>query len=229
MVVGLGVEEPPVYHERMKTAFLKECPDLENKPFLLFLSRIHEKKGIDLLLDAYASLLQDITKSELNTPHQETIPCNPFPKLVVAGPGIDSLFGQKLQELVAKNPDLMDNVYFPGMLSGDSKWGAFYSCEAFILPSHQENFGIAVVEALACSKPVIISDKVNIWREVSDSAAGLITEDCSHKILEVLEAWMNLGSSEKIAMGINAQNCYFGNFAVLAASERLHQSLVRES
>ena len=52
-----------------------------------------------------------------------------------------------------------DRVTWPGMLRGDMKWGAFYAAEAFILPSHQENFGIAVAEALGCGRPVLISDK----------------------------------------------------------------------
>ncbi len=71
------------------------------------------------------------------------------------------------------------------MLTGDLKWGAFRAAEAFVLPSHQENFGIAVVEALACGKPVLISDKVNIWREIVEDGAGLCrprhpggTENC---------------------------------------------------
>ena len=60
------------------------------------------------------------------------------------------------------------------MLTGDLKWGALHAAEAFILPSHQENFGIAVVEALACGKPVLISDKVNIWREIEADGACLV-------------------------------------------------------
>jgi glycosyltransferase involved in cell wall biosynthesis len=63
------------------------------------------------------------------------------------------------------------------MLEGDAKWGALHGCEAFVLPSHQENFGIAVVEALGCGRPVLISDKVNIWREISENGAGLVEED----------------------------------------------------
>ena len=66
-----------------------------------------------------------------------------------------------------------DRVYWPGMLRGNLKWGSFYSCEAFILPSHQENFGIAVAEALACGKPVLLSNKVNIAAEIERDGVGL--------------------------------------------------------
>ena len=63
------------------------------------------------------------------------------------------------------------------MLRGDVKWGAFRRAAAFILPSHQENFGVVVAEAMACSTPVLISDKVNIWREVEASRAGFVQPD----------------------------------------------------
>jgi hypothetical protein len=63
-------------------------------------------------------------------------------------------------------------VHWTGMLEGDSKWGAFHAAEAFVLPSHQENFGVAVVEALACGLPVLISDKVNIWPDIAPMPKG---------------------------------------------------------
>ena len=65
----------------------------------------------------------------------------------------------------------------PGMLQGDMKWGALNAAEVFCLPSHQENFGIAVAEALGCGTPVLISDKVNIWREIEADGAGLVDDD----------------------------------------------------
>jgi glycosyltransferase involved in cell wall biosynthesis len=63
------------------------------------------------------------------------------------------------------------------MLEGDAKWGALHGCAALVLPSHQENFGIVVAEALGCGRPVLISDKVNIWREILEDGAGLVEED----------------------------------------------------
>ena len=63
------------------------------------------------------------------------------------------------------------------MLEGTLKWGAFSAAEVFVIPSHQENFGIVVAEAQACGLPVIFSEKVNIWREVMNYWAGLVGED----------------------------------------------------
>ena len=68
---------------------------------------------------------------------------------------------------------IQSSVTWTGMLRSDMKWAAFRAAEAFVLPSHQENFGVAVVEALACGVPVLISTSVNIWREVVEDSAGL--------------------------------------------------------
>jgi glycosyltransferase involved in cell wall biosynthesis len=100
--------------------------------------------------------------------------------LVIAGPGWDSEYGRRIKELIREHGAWsreLGEIHMVGMLEGGAKWGALYGCEAFILPSHQENFGIAVVEALGCGRPVLISDKVNIWREIVDDGAGLVEED----------------------------------------------------
>jgi hypothetical protein len=77
------------------------------------------------------------------------------------------------------------------MLAGDSKWGALYGCEAFVLPSHQENFGIAVVEALACGKPVLISDQVNIWREIVEDGVGMVEGDTEEGVEKLLRRFLD--------------------------------------
>lgn len=93
--------------------------------------------------------------------------------LVIAGPGWDSDYGRRIRERI----DGEASIHAVGMLEGEAKWGALHGCEALVLPSHQENFGIAVVEALGCGRPVLISDKVNIWREILEDGAGLVEED----------------------------------------------------
>ena len=84
--------------------------------------------------------------------------------LVMAGPDEEGLRPQL--EAQAKRLQIAHRVHWTGMLQGDLKWGAFHAADAFVLPSHQENFGVAVVEALACGVPVLISDKVNIWPDI---------------------------------------------------------------
>jgi glycosyltransferase involved in cell wall biosynthesis len=212
LVVGLGVEAPPAFTPDMPTAFQEKCPELKNSPYILFLSRIHEKKGVDLLLKAYVRLLKESKTSKGAATH---------PKLVVAGPGLETPYGKRMQEFVNQNSPLKDQVYFPGMLKGDAKWGGFYGCEAFILPSHQENFGIAVVEALACSKPVLISNQVNIWTEIEKAGGGMVNADTEAGTYTTLSTFLQMPLSDKTAMNKKARACFEQHFAVGPSTSNL--------
>lgn len=211
LIVGLGVEAPPSYKPNMNQAFLESCKGFNGRKYLLFLSRIHEKKGVDILLDAYKKIAD---KSAVLNSNKYKNDNKELPALIIAGPGLDSAYGKMILNKVSTNNLLKDNVYFPGMLSGDSKWGAFYNCDAFILPSHQENFGIAIVEALACSKPVLISNKINIWKEINDSSAGFVEDDTCSGTLRILDKWLLLSEEDKKTMGQHAKSCYRQNFAL---------------
>ena len=212
--VGYGVDEPLPYKESMKTAFLETCPEIENHPYLLFMSRIHYKKGVDLLIKAYATILQSRQSLQLS-----------FPKLVIAGPGLDTPYGERIQQLVNETPSLKGMVSFPGMLMGDAKWGALFGCDAFILPSHQENFGIAVAEALACQKPVLITDQVNIWREIDQEGGGLISSDTLEGTIKSLEQWISLPTDTQKQMGERARITFQKYFQVDQAAIRILNAL----
>ncbi len=200
--VGYGIQAPPAYTEAMKAVLLEKVPQWDGKPFLIFLSRIHSKKGIDLLIKAYLKLEQELRN---------------LPQLIIAGPGLDSPYGKQINDLSLNS----ENIILPGMLSGYAKWGAFYESEAFVLPSHQENFGIAVVEALACSKPVLISDKVNIWREIKSGQGGIVEKDTEADTYKLLKKWLELSSSEKIEMSENAQKVYATKFTIAQGAKSL--------
>jgi glycosyltransferase involved in cell wall biosynthesis len=186
----------------MQVAFSERCPDLNGSPYLLFLSRNHPKKGVDLLIKAYINL-----QKSTNTKREA------LPKLVIAGPGLETQFGKMMKELVKKNK-ATDVVLFTNMLEGDAKWGAFYGCEAFVLPSHQENFGIAVVEALACGKPVLISNKVNIWREIIVEKGGIVDEDSLKGVENMLKQWINITSEVRVEMGNKAISIFQKKFTL---------------
>lgn len=194
-VVPYGAMAPVGDPTQFQQLFLAKHPVLRDeggmaKPFILFLGRIHPKKGCDLLLDAFARLAARA----------------PNLQLVFAGP--DNVSWST--ELVAKAEELgiRERTHWTGMLEGDQKWGALHACEAFALPSHQENFGIAVAEALACGKPVLISNKVNIWEQVMQDGAALVEEDDSAGTYKLLDRWISLDSSERIAMGKAALQCF---------------------
>jgi glycosyltransferase involved in cell wall biosynthesis len=232
--VGLGIIEPPAYDSKMRRAFLEKCPGL-NSPYLLFLSRIHEKKGVDILIKAYSELAKKMAEVNAEVPmaglstglyEEQDYIRHELPKLVIAGPGGETSYGKKIQKIVLDHPQLCNSVFFPGMLSGDSKWGAFYGCEAFVLPSHQENFGIAVVEALACSKPVLISSQVNIWREIEAGGAGIVAANSQQETGEMLSNWLNLSVDVKEEMRLHARACYINHFAIARAARRMLEAVV---
>lgn len=229
LVIGLGIIEPPEYQVKMENEFIKACPEVRNSPYLLYIGRIDKKKGVDLLVQAYQKLVSEnsihvLTKENVlidNSLFQGKEGTSTFPMLVVAGPGLDMAYGKKLQDLVRASPLLRDKIIFPGMLTGNAKWGAFYGAEAFILPSHQENFGIAVVEALACSKPVLISKQVNICLEIKQEYAGIVEEDTEAGTFRLLDSWMKLPEVQRLQMEKQAKKCYNKHFALDAATSRL--------
>lgn len=216
--VGLGIEAPPALHADMALAFSERCPDVTGRPYLLFLSRLHEKKGADLLIHAYLRL-------------RVTHPEQTLPALVMAGPGLDTEYGRELQRLAASQSaslgDGKSDIYFPGMLSGNAKWGALYGCQAFVLPSHQENFGIAVVEAMACGRPVLITRQVNIWRECEPG--GLVAQDTEPGAYDLLTQWLALSPLQQQALGDAAHAAYRANFEVDEAARRLKEALQGEA
>ncbi|MCA1763925.1 MAG: glycosyltransferase, partial [Flavobacteriales bacterium] len=130
------------------------------------------------------------------------------------GPGLESPFGKDCEKTVLGSEFLRNRVIFTGMLSGDKKWGAFYGCSAFVLPSHQENFGIAVAEALACAKPVLICDKVNIWREIEAGGGGIVKPDNLEGVREILDIWLKLNASQKEEMSRAAVDVYRNHFEI---------------
>ncbi|MDR1653440.1 MAG: glycosyltransferase [Prevotellaceae bacterium] len=204
--ISYGVQSPPAYTETMTAAFAEKVPQWNGKPFILFLSRIHEKKGVDLLIKAYNNIGKDAVC------HVST----ELPQLIIAGP-LESDYAKEMQNLAENN----QNIIFAGMLSGDSKWGAFYNCECFVLPSHQENFGIAIVEAMACRKPVLITDKINIWREIAGENGGLVCNDTENEVFEQLKKFLSLHPETKATMGENAFRAFEKCFSIENAAKKL--------
>jgi glycosyltransferase involved in cell wall biosynthesis len=202
-VVTLGISDPVGDLDSQGEAFLESFSSLRDKRFLLFLSRIHPKKGCDLLVQTFAEAAEE-DKDLL---------------LVMAGP--DQIgWMWELKEL-ASRLGVGNRIVWTGMLLGDLKWGAYHLSKALILPSHQENFGIVVAEALACSRPVLISQKVNIWREVVEDGAGIAKPDDLEGTRELLQLWQSIDETERQQMSINARHCFETRFEVMQAAVSL--------
>jgi glycosyltransferase involved in cell wall biosynthesis len=108
-------------------------------------------------------------------------------------------------------------VTFTGMLTGETKWGAFRCADVFALPSHQENFGIAIAESLACGVPVLISDKVNIWREILEAEAGYVESDTVSGTTTMLARFLALADESQARMRRNALALFRGRYEISAA------------
>jgi glycosyltransferase involved in cell wall biosynthesis len=208
IVVSYGTPGPPLGSDpdAQREAFLKAFPQLRNQRFLLCLSRIHPKKGCDLLIGAF----NRVARRE------------PDMNLVFAGPDPDSL----REGLMAAASDLdPGRVIWTGMIVDDMKWGAFRAAEAFVLPSHQENFGIAVVEAMACGTPVLISDRVNIWREIVAGGAGLVEPDNEAGATQLIRRWLAMPDAARHSMAVAATEVFHRHFHIDIATQRLHEAL----
>ena len=203
IVIGYGTTRPTGDAKAQKAAFEAAYPETMGKRCLLYLSRIHRKKGCELLIEAFAKVIGD----------------DPEWRLIMAGP--DATGWRPELEALAERLGVADRVLWTGALGGDLKWGAFHSAEAFVLPSHQENFGIAVAEAMACSLPALISNKVNIWREIEQWNGGLVENDDLAGTISLLERWKAMTPDEIAAMRVAALDCFNTNFDMNVSSARM--------
>lgn len=203
-VVLFGTADPAVDPKAVAAEFTRAFPALLNRRFLLFLGRIHPKKGCDLLIRAFADCVAQAT-SDMD--------------LVMAGP--DQVGWVRELREIAGRLGVADRVHWTGMLTGNLKWGAYLSADAMILPSHQENFGLVVTEALACSTPVLISDKVNIWREVEAGHAGLIEPDTEEGTRNLIRRFLALSEEDRLEMSRNARQGFLRNFDIEVSARHL--------
>ena len=220
-VNGFGIDSVPpgIDPEVAATAFRNAFPAVKGKRILLFLSRIHEKKGCDLLVDAFAEIATRGNDDNGHGSDGRGELC-----LVIAGPGEPALL-ERLKGM-AKAHGIAGRVVWTGMLDGALKWGALRAAEVFVLPSHQENFGIAVVEALASRTPVIITDRVNIWREIDASDGGWVCTDTLGSLTEVLRRWaFDTTPAQRAAMRDTAFDCYARHFKIETAARQLVSSV----
>ena len=171
VVVSFGTAKPQGDPELELQECFTRYPELRGKKLALFMGRIHPKKGCDLLIEAFAKVLAQ----------------RPDWQLVIAGP--DQLGWQEELNYRAAQLGVGQRITWTGMIGGAMKWGALRAAEVFVLPSHQENFGIAVAEALAVGAPALISNKVNIWREIESDRAGIVADDTYDGTCELLRSY----------------------------------------
>jgi glycosyltransferase involved in cell wall biosynthesis len=206
-VVTLGTLGPERDVQEFQSSFFEKFPELQGKKLATFVGRIHPVKGCDTLLRAFAATLHA----------DETW------RLVMVGP--DSVSWQsELQEL-ARSLGIQQKVIWLGTQMGKDKWSVIGSSDVLVLPSHHENFSFVVVEAMACRVPVLISDQVNIWREVEQHGAGMVESDSLEGTKNLFRRWASLPEGERETMRGNAKRCFENKFALRIAGDKFIEVL----
>jgi glycosyltransferase involved in cell wall biosynthesis len=209
-VVPLGLDLADYADLPPPGTFRRLHPEIGGRPILLFLSRLNFKKGLELLIEAAAHAVAAGTDAHL----------------VIAGP--DGGMEASARRWVAR-AGIAGRTTFAGMLTGRDKLAALRDASLFLLPSSSENFGIAVIEAMACGTPVIVSDRVNIWREIVEDGAGLAEPRQAHRFAEAV---LRLLEDEPLrrAMGRAARESVARRYqwnAIAAELERLYAQLAQ--
>jgi len=158
VVVPLGLNPGDYTKLPAPDSFRNRYPECRGKFLYLFLGRLDFKKGLDILSRAFGEIARQ---------HRDV-------HLVIAGP--DEMGCTKQMRIWLGEEGILDRVTYTGMLYGKDKLAAFRDADVFVLSSYTENFGVALVEAMACGMPIVITDRVNIWREIADAEAGLVTK-----------------------------------------------------
>lgn len=204
----LGVGDIKEFSPKEENKFKDKYPLFHQRKVILFLSRIDPKKGIEVLIEAIASIDNQLSDDYV---------------FAIAGAGATEYKSALTEQISQLN--LEQRFSWLGMLSGDSKWLAFSNADAFILPSHQENFGIVVAESLSASTPVLISNKVNIWPSIADKNAGIVCDDVAGDVAESIIQWVSKSDEQKSIMRCSALACFEQYFTRDIAAEQLKSVL----
>jgi glycosyltransferase involved in cell wall biosynthesis len=183
-----------------------------NDPKILFLSRLHPKKGVELLIEAGGIL------------RAQGLPI----QLVIAGPGDDE-YAQGLRQLAVKL-GLGDSTHFLGMVRGQVKLSLYELADVFVLPTHQENFGLVLPEALACRTPVVTTRGTDIWRELQEAGAKIV-DNRSPAIADAIREILS-DDQERRALGERGRDYvmdWLSEVKVSAGYERMYRETIRRA
>ena len=167
VVAPNGIQPAPFEALPDPAEFIQRFPVLKGKRIILFLGRLHAKKGLDILARSFSTIarrFEDIV-------------------LLVVGP---NKFGtQEKMESILSSEDLLGRAVFTGLLTGEDKLAAMNCADLFVLPSHSDVLGIAVLEAMAARLPVVITEGCE-FPEVSEHGAGFVVEADEAPIAEAM-------------------------------------------
>jgi len=200
---GIQLNEFPINNKKLR----------QNKKTILFLSRIHQKKGIELLIEAWQKTETTLRQNW---------------KIEIAGNGKEGYI-ESLQKLIDEK-GLTQEISIIGAQFGEAKLATYYRSDLFVLPTYSENFGIVVAEALACGVPVITT-KGTPWEELNTCNAGWWIEIGVEPLTKALNQAMQLSDEERQFMGQNGRKLVEGNYSIEAVATkmvRLYQWILME-
>jgi glycosyltransferase involved in cell wall biosynthesis len=197
-VIPNGVEPPPSRPDGDSANLFDQFP----KPMVLYLGRINWKKGLDRLLTAMALV--------------------PGAHLVVAGNDEED-YTKHLRSLACQS-GVSERIHFVGPIYGEQKWKAFAAAKVFALPSYSENFGNAVLEAMAASVPVVVTREVGLAKAIAELGAGLVVDGSTDKIAEAISRILaDTGLRTKMgAAGRRSALEHFSWASIAAKTEQLY-------
>jgi glycosyltransferase involved in cell wall biosynthesis len=207
-VIPLGIDTAEFQNLPGPERFLNQFPQARGKKLVLFLSRLDAKKGLDLLLPAFAEIKRR----------------QPEAMLVLVGNGAED-FTRGLHALAARL-GLTDDILWPGFLAGAEKLSALSAAAVFVLPSYSENFGIALVEALAAGLPCVTTTGVAVGAEIAAEAAGLVVPPEKPALAGALEQLL-ADEALRFRLGGNARRLAQDRFSLAVLGGAL-QGLYRE-
>jgi glycosyltransferase involved in cell wall biosynthesis len=208
-VVCYGTAPPSGSAELQLRSFFGRFPELEGKQLILFLGRIHFTKGCDLLIEAFSRIAREVDRAHL----------------LIAGPDEVGWKASLLKK--ASKFEVEGRITWAGLLTGDIKWGALRAADVFVLPSHQDNTSVAMMEALACGVPVLISNKVHIWPEIIADGAGFMEADTVEGTYKLMAGWFKLSEKERAQVRLRALRCFKERFEASIAASSLNEVLTR--
>ncbi|MBQ2056076.1 MAG: glycosyltransferase [Bacteroidaceae bacterium] len=201
-VANLNIDVIPIGIDSESIA--KKCASLKSdgEKYILFLSRIHPKKGIEILLDSLCRVREKIAGY----------------KVKIAGDG-DSAYVEKLKNFCSEN-DLNDIVEFVGGVYGDDKWRLISNASVLVLPTYSENFGLVVAEAMSVSIPVITTNTTP-WQILADTDSGWCVPVGVEHVADALADFASLSADELQQKGRNAFSVISREYSLGMMGEKL--------
>lgn len=209
LLIPEGISLDPYSKLPSRGTFRAKYPEMTGRSLILHLGRIDQKKGLELLVEAFSRVASD--RDDVH--------------LVLAGSG-DRDYVTRISGML-RDLGASDRATITGHLDDDEKVAVMRDADVFVLPSYGENFGISVVEAMACGLPVVISDKVAISTEIAEAEAGIVTTCQPEKIADAMEQLLD-DPSLRLTLGRNGNALVNAQFRVERMAERMeiaYQSL----